>query len=144
MKVSETGGPQKTQESRRKGRSREASGTGFGDYLKAAQADSETAGVASAGPVGAMESLLAAQEVDATDPDERRRQLREHGEQVLERLDEIRHGLLSGELSESRLYDLARLVREKRGATDDPRLAEILDEIELRAQVELAKLSRAT
>ena len=38
------------------------------------------------------------------------------------------------------LADLARTVRDTRAAVDDPRLSGVLDEIELRARVELAKL----
>jgi hypothetical protein len=61
---------------------------------------------------------------------------------MLDRLDEIRHGLLTGTLSRARLGELNDLVREQRGAVGDPGLAQVLDEIELRARVELAKLDR--
>jgi hypothetical protein len=37
--------------------------------------------------------------------------------------------------------ELSRLARARRADVDDPRLVEVLDEIELRAEVELAKLS---
>ena len=53
----------------------------------------------------------------------------------------IRHALLSGGLPESRLNALSQVVQSRREEVDDPRLVEILDEIDLRAQVELAKLS---
>ena len=36
---------------------------------------------------------------------------------------------------------LSQVVQSRREEVDDPRLVEILDEIDLRAQVELAKLS---
>jgi hypothetical protein len=42
----------------------------------------------------------------------------------------------------AKLEQLATLVRAKREQIDDPKLLAILDEIELRAAVELAKLSR--
>lgn len=42
----------------------------------------------------------------------------------------------------ARLEALAQLIRAKREQVDDPRLDEILGEIELRAAVELAKLDR--
>ena len=41
-----------------------------------------------------------------------------------------------------RLQELAHLVREKRERGADPVVSRLLDEIELRAEVELAKLSR--
>ena len=51
-------------------------------------------------------------------------------------------GLLLGTIPMSKLEQLAQLIRAKREQIDDPKLLEILDEIELRAAVELAKLSR--
>ncbi len=59
---------------------------------------------------------------------------------MLDRLEEIRVGLLTGSIPRDQLEALDRLVREQRGQVADPRLGEILDEIELRARVELAKL----
>jgi len=60
---------------------------------------------------------------------------------MLDRLDDIRLGLLTGTVSKERLSELSRLARVRRAEVDDPRLVEVLDEIELRAEVELAKLS---
>jgi len=61
---------------------------------------------------------------------------------MLDQLDELRHGLLDGSISEESLGNLSKLVRAKRENVDDPQLMEVLDEIELRAEVELAKLER--
>lgn len=47
-----------------------------------------------------------------------------------------------GTLPRERLDRLTRLLAERRGEIDDPRLAALIDEIELRAAVELAKLER--
>jgi flagellar biosynthesis/type III secretory pathway ATPase len=60
---------------------------------------------------------------------------------ILDRLDDLRHGLLSGILSRHQVENLAHLVRLKRESIEDPRLIEILDQIELRAEIELAKYS---
>lgn len=98
--------------------------------------------VEGAAPLSSMEALLAAQSVgDATDREARRR-MAQRGEDILDGLEEIRHGLLMGSLSVDRLTNLAQLVRSRRDAVSDPRLVAVLDEIELRAEVELAKLSR--
>lgn len=119
---------------RRSGRSE----SGKGEFARAL--DSEPASQASklsvSTPVGAMDSLLALQEVN---PDETRRAVQRHAEDVLDELDELRHGLLMGTLSRVQLRRLKTLITARRAAIDDPRLAEILDEIELRAAVELAK-----
>jgi hypothetical protein len=75
---------------------------------------------------------------DATDHSGGRSKKR--AEDMLDRLDEIRLGLLAGNIPRERLEALDRLVQEQRLQVADPRLSEILDEIELRARVELAKL----
>ena len=59
----------------------------------------------------------------------------------MERLEQIRLGLLRGNLSRLDLQGLVLRLAERRRETGDPRLIEIVDEIELRAKVELAKLS---
>ena len=59
-------------------------------------------------------------------------------------LDGLKAALLGGELSQGQLDNLARTVREQRSATDDPKLEAVLDEIETRAAVELAKLEAAS
>ncbi|MBM3546434.1 MAG: flagellar assembly protein FliX [Alphaproteobacteria bacterium] len=75
---------------------------------------------------------------DATDRSGGRSKKR--AEDMLDRLEEIRVGLLEGGIPRDRLEALDQLVREQRDQVADPRLSEILDEIELRARVELAKL----
>lgn len=64
------------------------------------------------------------------------------GFDLLDRLDEIRMGLLMGTIPTDRLNNLLRLVRGSRDGAMDPKLNAILDDIELRAMVELAKLGR--
>ncbi len=81
--------------------------------------------------------ILSIQEVgDATTS---RRRAVTHAETLLDRLDELRHGLLMGTLNRDQLVELSRLVVVRREQVDNPGLVELLDEIDLRAQVELAK-----
>ena len=87
-----------------------------------------------------VDALLALQEV-SDDPSGRNRG-RRHGEGLLDRLDDLRLGLLSGRMSLGALERLSAMVASKRGQVDDPRLTRILEEIEVRAAVELAKLGR--
>jgi hypothetical protein len=47
--------------------------------------------------------------------------------------------LLMGTLSRVQLGELAMLVSQRRDSVEDPKLAELLDEIDLRVQVEIAK-----
>ncbi len=93
--------------------------------------------VATANPVYAVDGLLTVQEVD--DATARASRGKKRGQDLLDGLDDIRHGLLIGEIPRDKLISLAKMVQSRRVNANDPRLIEILDEIDLRAQVELAK-----
>ncbi|MDZ4370324.1 MAG: flagellar assembly protein FliX [Phenylobacterium sp.] len=96
-----------------------------------------------AGPAGVMgvEALLALQDVESAT--ERRRRSVNRAGRLLDELDDLKIALLGGELSQGQLDRLARAAREQRAATEDPALEAVLDEIETRAAVELAKLESA-
>src|SRR5690606_2626008 len=127
MKIDPTA-PQRPSAPRRAGGGGAARTDGFSRLL----ADTgQPASGSGGGPVGALNAMLALQEVpDALDP---RGRARRRGEQMLDLLDRIRLGLLAGAISRAELAALAQTVRSRRGQFDDPRLAGILDEIELRA-----------
>jgi hypothetical protein len=95
-------------------------------------------------PVNAVDALLALQEVGDSTSEQSNARARARGRALLDRLDEIRHGLLAGGISKSTLNELTATVRSKRAKATSPELAEVLDEIELRAEVELAKIERQT
>ena len=104
--------------------------------------ESASAQVASAQPVAAsagIDALLALQSVE--DPLFARRKAVRRGNALLDTLETIKTDLLLGQVSEGRLNQLMALVGQarQRGLPDlDP----ILDDIELRARVELAKFGR--
>ncbi len=62
---------------------------------------------------------------------------------ILEKLDSIRLKMLGGDLTVGHMIDVADVVASHRDKIDDPALTSIMDEIDLRAQVELAKLRYA-
>ena len=66
----------------------------------------------------------------------------QYGDDLLNRLDDLRLAILDGVLSKDKLTELAHNLRQKRQNSDDPKLNEIINEIELRAEVEIAKLTR--
>ena len=88
-----------------------------------------------------VDALLSLQEIP--DALAGRRRAVQRGHALLDQLEELRLGLLAGILPRERLEALARLARTAREAVDLPRLAQLLDEIDLRVAVELAKLDRA-
>ena len=101
--------------------------------------EAAAAGANGAQAAGAVNPLLNLQEVEDSTSGPSKAKAR--AEDLLDRLDEIRHALLAGGLPELQLNALSQVVQSRREEVDDPRLVEILDEIDLRAQVELAKLS---
>ena len=124
---------------RRTGKSRNGQGSAFAKHISTGTETTPVAG-GSAAQLDSVEALVALQEVpDATRQTKRPEQL--HAEDLLDRLDQIRLGLLRGNLSRIDLQALVLRMAERRRDTGDPRLIAIVDEIELRAKVELAKLS---
>ena len=91
-------------------------------------------------PIGAVDGILALQEVP-TATDGRTRGIK-RGYSILDHLDDIRLGLLSGSISRKRMVDLGQEIKEARDTVIDPKLSAILNDIELRAAVELAKLEK--
>lgn len=117
------------------------SGPGFADALAAAEGVLATEGVeATSGiaAVGAMGSLLGAQEVDEREA--RRQRAMKQGRFTLETLERLRDALLLGSLPVATVRSLEKLVAEQWAEATDPVLKQILAEIETRAAVELAKL----
>ncbi len=104
----------------------------------ATTAAAESRPLAAAKPSTNIDALLAMQGIEE-DPTERRRRSVQRGKGALDVLDDLKIGLLAGKLDAatvSRLRDAA--VNLKYGS-GDPGLDQILSEIELRVEVELAK-----
>jgi len=140
MKVSGTGGV--SQASGAKPAARTGGGGGFSlPGVSAPAATSGVSGAAGVSSVMGVEALLALQDVES--PTERKRRSVKRASRLLDQLDGLKVALLGGELSAGQIDSLARAVREQRAATDDPQLEAVLDEIETRAAVELAKLEAA-
>lgn len=124
----------------RRSRRAQASGNGadFASQIAEPEAGAPTGVSGPAAPAG-VNPLLAVQEVaDATSDAAKSKA---QGEALLDRLDDIRMGLLAGFIPKDRLEDIVRLVRNRKAVPAIEGLDDVLDAIELRAQVELAKLS---
>lgn len=130
--VSQTGGPSK------------AKGGGSGFRLPGvgqAEGPSQTSGVSATSSIMGVDALLALQDVGG--PLERKRRAVSRAGRILDVLDEVKVSLLDGALSAHQLDRLRRAIRDERAQTDDPKLEAVLDEIEVRAAVEMAKLELA-
>ncbi|HTY65399.1 MAG TPA: flagellar assembly protein FliX [Alphaproteobacteria bacterium] len=121
-------------------RSERASSARPGEFSRLLDQPEGASAVSAGNAIGSVDALLAAQSVEGA-TEEERRQARARGDDILDRLDELRHGLLTGTLTRGQVVALANLVRSRRSSIMDPKLRELLDEIELRAEVEIAKLS---
>lgn len=120
-------------------RRHEASGTGgsaFGQALKGQARPAAAAGPAT--PIAVLDSVLALQEV--ADPRHERRRAVRRGHDLLAELEDLRAAMMDGALPRATVHHLASLAGSARPAVDDPSLSAVLDEIELRAAVEIAKL----
>jgi hypothetical protein len=143
MKVSGVGNTTGPSQVRKSGKADKAAPGSFAKQLgEGAEPAEEAAAVDAPATVASVDALLAAQGVGGDLEDDIRKRLVRRGEDILDRLEELRHALLVGVVPKERLIQLAQMVRARRDSVADPRLATILDEIELRAEVELAKLSR--
>jgi hypothetical protein len=112
--------------------------SGFADNLRTEE-EAPASAVTATPVLSGIEALMALQEVP--DAMAKRKRALARGDKLLDRLDDIKRGLLLGHMSRDKLADLARMANESAEQVDDPALRDVLQEIELRAQVELAKLS---
>ena len=109
-----------------------------GRFSISAPTGREAARANAAAPLATLDAILMLQEED---PRERKRRQAERGRDLLDGLDRLKAGLLSGSVS---LGDVEALARRLDGEpTGDPGLDETLAAIELRVKVELAKLGRS-
>jgi hypothetical protein len=89
--------------------------------------------------VGGIDALIALQGID--DATERRRHAVKRGRLALDALDELKIGLLGGELSPATLTKLKAAAVHLRDGSGDAGLDGVLSEIELRVEVEIAKMA---
>lgn len=89
-----------------------------------------------------IDALLALQGIEE-DPAERRRRGVQRGRGALDVLDELKLGLLSGNLDAATLGRLRNAAASLKDSSGDPGLDAVLSEIELRVEVELAKAGQA-
>jgi hypothetical protein len=114
---------------------RRTSSTGFAlpDAASTPEARAATAPKAAAN----IDALLAMQGIE--DPVERRKRSVQRGKGALDVLDDLKIGLLSGNFDASTVNRLRDAAANLKSSSGDPGLDEVLSEIELRVEVELAK-----
>ena len=128
-----------TEISKNSGTRKTVSGENFSDYLKNVNTNSTT-DVNTTSSVSAAGAIFAAQMVDDDEEKQIRKKLIKKANNLLDNLEEIRQEIIYGAVSKEKLIEISRLVKQKDVETKDEKLKEILAEIELRVEVELAKI----
>jgi hypothetical protein len=116
---------------------------GGGDGFALAEGEVARGPVANAGvrSIGGIDVLVALQGIEQ--PGERRRRAVARGRTALDALDALKIGLLAGALDGATVIRLRAAVSGLKDACGDPLLDGVLAEIELRVEVELAKMGPA-
>jgi Class II flagellar assembly regulator len=122
------------------GQTQRTAGAGARFTLGDLGAPSPTGSAQAAAPAGAIGGLLAVQA--AGGEIERRQRAMRRGSGILDGLDRLKIGLLSGQVSAADLLHIRSTLMQQKDQVDDPGLQDLLAQIDLRAEVELAKLAR--
>lgn len=135
-------GPSKTSGTSGSKKSGKVDGDGsFEDFI--AHAPKESAPAAATKSIARVDSLLAVQAAESPTERAARRRMHARGEDILKELDRLRLGILTGNMTLGQVIDIADVVAAHRERINDPKLTAILDEIDLRAQIEIAKARKA-
>jgi hypothetical protein len=102
----------------------------------------ETRAVAAPKATANIDALIALQGVEE-DPVEWRKRSVRRGRGALDVLDDLKLGLLSGNLDASTVSRLRDAAANLKSSSGDPGLDAVLSEIELRVEVELAKAGKS-
>lgn len=137
MKVT---GPGKTQGPSKTKKSGKASGSdaSFEDFVSSGP--QESAPAAQTQSIARVDALLAVQATEDPTAGKTRKRMRQRADGILDELDKLRMAMLGGNLTVGHMVDIADVVASHRENISDPGLTAILDEIDMRAQIELAKM----
>ncbi|MDH5722214.1 MAG: flagellar assembly protein FliX [Alphaproteobacteria bacterium] len=113
-------------------------GADFSQYMTSGARS--TVGAGATQSIAHIDALLAVQ--GAEDPTQRsaKKRVRARANIILDKMEQIRLAMLGGNLTVGHMIDVADVIASHRDKINDPVLSAIMDEIDLRAQVELAKM----
>ena len=120
---------------------RAGNGPSFSSYLNETM-KTKAEQIGGVSNIAVADAIFATQMVSDEEEREIRKKLVKRGNQLLEKLEDIRDGLLAGYISTDKLIEISRMIKEPQFASSDTKLQEIMAEIELRVEVELAKLTK--
>lgn len=116
-----------------------SSSASFADHLSDS---SESQATSPSSAMSGIAGVMALQAAEHSSEEESRGKALQQGQDMVETLEDLRRSLLLGEISSSQLQTIAQNLEQSRPNFTDPALNDMLDEIELRVAVELAKYQR--
>lgn len=133
-------GPSRSQQSEQAKKKDKVSsgGSSFSSMVAGESGGAQEAGATHS--IANIDVMLAAQGAESPTERAARKRMRARADTILNELDRIKTGLLTGTLTVGHVIDIADVVAAHREKIMDPRLTAILDEVDLRAQIELAKM----
>lgn len=141
MKIDRSKGTSSSSGTKKSSSSSGSDGVDFSQFVKSGAGEVPSSSATQS--IASLDALLAVQEVD--DPTKRasNKRARHRAGKILDQLENIRVKMLCGGLTVGHMIDVADVVASHRDKIDDPKLTSIMDEIDLRAQVEIAKMRAA-
>lgn len=93
--------------------------------------------------IAAVGALLLAQTTEDPAQQKSQKRMRERAGAILDTLNDLKIAMLTGRVTVGHMVSIADVVATHREKITDPELSILLDEVDLRAQIELAKLQIA-
>lgn len=140
MKIDKTNQSSQTSKSKKKGNV-SSGDSSFQDMVSGDVGGASQAGASHS--INRIDALLAVQAAEDPTQKAANKRMRHRADLILQSLERIRMQLLSGNLTIGDVIDIASIVSSHREKIMDPDLTALLDEVDLRAQVELAKMQMA-
>ncbi len=140
MKVNGPGAAQGPSKSDKK-KKPDQSGGSFGDMVSSGAAKPQ--GAPASRSIAHVDALLAVQSVEDPTARASKKRMRQRAGDILSELDKLKMAMLNGNMTIGHMIDIADVVASHREKINDPALTGLMDEIDLRAQVELAKIQVA-
>lgn len=131
--------------SKNKKTNKAASGDGaFKSMITSGDGGVEGAGTTSAsGNIASVDALLMAQATEDPAQKKSQKRMRERADSLLDKLNDLKMAMLTGQVTIGHMVSIADIAATHREKITDPELSALLDEVDLRAQIELAKLDLA-
>lgn len=108
-----------------------------------ASGTSETKGPSTSSSIASVDALLIAQAAEDPAQQKAKKRMRERAVNILDELNDLKMAMLTGQVTIGHMLSISDVVAMHREKIVDPELSALLDEIDLRAQIELAKLQVA-